>query len=269
MLEERIKQLESHPATSTPKASNRNQSKSSQQKSEDELLFGEMLDNSEDIRADGVGLGLPSKANTGLTSETTSSGKAQSLKSGYEVANQLEVVRKVMWPHGFCGKLRNYTNVKPEALSMEAFFYGFLEILLQCMDDDMELSGRISHGKQIMWHTIHHDWESAREFHYQVLRDIEVGNLEWHELHEMQVLSLSTAECSSKKAEVGVKAASTAHAKKEGSKQSSIICYLYNNDSTGCKYERDQGQCKKLHACSTCAAKGFLNRHRAAFDCRK
>ena len=47
----------------------------------------------------------------------------------------------------------------------------------------------------------------------------------------------------------------------------SIICNLYNFDAAGCRYEREGG-CKKLHACSYCAEKGFLNKHKA-LECRK
>ena len=44
-----------------------------------------------------------------------------SLKSGYDIGNQSEVIKKVLWPHGFLSKLRNFTNIKPDHLNVEVF----------------------------------------------------------------------------------------------------------------------------------------------------
>ena len=222
--------------------------------------------------------GMHDKLKSGASSGTTGKG---SLKSGFDVSSQVEIVKKVKWPHGFCNKIANFTNTTPENLSMEAFFYGFFEILLCALEDESELIGRLTHGKQVLWHTIHHNWRSAREFHYQVLREIEVGNLEWTDIQEMQILSLSAAEGSGKVEKSNVEAntkgllptresevISSSSTTGDVGKQATIFCYLYNNDESGCRFEKELGQCKKLHACSTCATKGFLNRHRAAFDCR-
>ena len=90
--------------------------------------------------------------------------------------NHTEVVRKVVWPLGFLSKLQNYTDVKRDSLNIEAFFYGFMSILLQ-VKDETEMKGRLHHAKQVLLHSIHHGWSSARGFHYQVLRDIDIGNI--------------------------------------------------------------------------------------------
>ena len=204
----------------------------------------------------------------GLACNTQSHGK---IKSGYSIMDHTEVVRIVLWPHGFLSTLQNYTDVKPDSLNIEAFFHGYMSILLQ-VQDETERKGRLHHAKQLLWHSIHHGWSSARGFHYQVLRDIEVGNITWGDLQEMQALALASAEgssssvrkrpFSSKKQEVNVASSDSTN------KQSAIFCYLYNNDENGCRYEKEFGHCKKLHACSSCAMKGFLNKHRA-LECRK
>ena len=141
-------------------------------------------------------------------------------------------------------------------------------ILLQ-VTDDVQLRGRIQHAKQLLWHTIHHGWASARSFHYEVLRDIEAGTMTWNDLQEMQALALAAAESSTSSTVTRKKHKVQESHTSTSDKQPAIFCYLYNNDINGCNNEKEFGQCKKLHACGTCTAKGFLSRHRSAFDCKK
>ena len=205
------------------------------------------------------------------TSGSTSHGKT-STKSGYDISCQAEVVNKVLWPHGFVSKLQQYTDIKPDNISMEAFFYGFFAILLQ-INDDKEKKGRLHHAKQVLWHSLHHGWTSARNFHYQVLRDIEIGSISWDDLQEMQVLALAAAEGTFRTGYQKISLTPGTAEKQDDDaavvKQPTMCCFLYNNDENGCKFEREAGHCKKLHACSSCAKKGYFHQHRAAFDCKK
>ena len=102
---------------------------------------------------------------------------SKNFKSGYDISNQAIIVNKVNLPHGFISRLKNFTTTKLDQLSMEAFFYGYFSVLMQV--DDRESHCRLGHAKQILWHCIHHGWDSAREFHYQVLQELECGNLRW------------------------------------------------------------------------------------------
>ena len=214
------------------------------------------------------------------------------LKSGYDVRDQVPVVNTVLWPHGFLNKLRNRTNTMPDALSVESFIYGYTAILIQAFNasDQKELHGRLQHLQQIMWHAILNNWSSARSFHYQVLREIESGNCNWLDQHEMMLLSLTTAHEKSnttgqpasantaksfhrvKQANVFGQTPFEASARpaeeKQGQQsQRSICCNMFNYDLNGCRFDKE-GECKKLHACIVCAAKGFFNTHRA-LDCSK
>ena len=58
-----------------------------------------------------------------MSSEDTTSGKRATLKYGYEITNQAEIVNKVHWPHGFRSILQHNTNTEPDGLSVEAFLW--------------------------------------------------------------------------------------------------------------------------------------------------
>ena len=193
---------------------------------------------------------------------------SKNLKSGYELKVQEEVRQIVLWPHGFLSKLQNITDIRPEHLQLDAFMYGYASILLQAKDT-LEISGRLQHLQQVMWHSILHDWKSARDFHYQVMRELEMGNITWQDQHEMLMLSLSAAH--EKQAAKPSRAVFSSKASKfnvEDSSDKSICCYLYNSEEKGCRFEKSAEGCKKLHACARCAAKGFYNRH-SALECKK
>jgi hypothetical protein len=162
---------------------------------------------------------------------------------------------------------------KPEQISIEAFMYGFFMILGLELDE-VELRGRIDHGKLLLHHAVLHGWPSARRYHYKVLWAMEHENLSWQNREQMWLLSMSAAQESNHAN--GTLSNSTvnnthmaASNKKTDIHNKSIFCYLFNNDATGCKFEKTAEGCKKLHACSACAEKGFFNKHRSAFDCRK
>lgn len=195
------------------------------------------------------------------------------LKSGFDIVNQTTSVVTEKWPHGFCDKIRNYTNIKPDELDIQAFFYGYCEILQTVLGDPVELYGRIMHAKQVLKHSMHNGWESARDFHYLVLRDLEIGNLSWGDLQSMQILSLSSAEgvkktAPKKRYDTPYDSANRGNQNLKQNKFASIFCYMYNNVDAGCKFEK-QGQCKKVHACSKCGENGFVINHRAAFECSR
>ena len=69
--------------------------------------------------------------------------------------------------------------------------------ILLLVTDEEEVKGRIRHAKQILWHSLLHGWTSAREFHYQVLRELETGNVEWQDIYAMQMIVLAAAESGS------------------------------------------------------------------------
>ena len=189
-------------------------------------------------------------------------------KSGYDIVNQAAVINRVMWPHGFLTKIQHLTQTKPEEISIEAFIFGYIEILLRC-EDTAEKYGRLKHLRQIMEHCIKYNWSAARQFHYQVLREIEVGNLNWLDERGIFMTSLcNTTPASNDEDKMEGSTTSDEPTATLGAQEKrSIICNLYNFDFTGCRYENDGG-CKKLHACAFCAEKGFLNKHRA-LECRK
>ena len=134
----------------------------------------------------------------------------------------------------------------------------------------VECNGRLEHLKQVLQHSIDHGRSSARNFHYQVLREMEVGNMSWRDHDKIWLKGLSAASssvglASSVAPSTNLRTGDTAN----GGFNRSIMCNSYNFDQAGCRYERNGASCKKLHACSTCAAEGFLNLHRAGFECRK
>jgi hypothetical protein len=204
------------------------------------------------------------------------------LKSGYDIKNQAPVVRSVGWPHGYLAQIQNIVSTKPDELTFEAFFFGYISILLQRLDP-AEHHGRLQHAKQVLIHSMRHGWQSARAFHYQIVREIEVGNLSWSDQSMMQMIALSVASTSSRSTSQSGQAPTgqarqhlkfnkddrNASDSSNSTDKRSIICYLYNNDESGCKFDKSENGCKKLHACSSCAAKGFFNKHHAAFDCKK
>ena len=206
-------------------------------------------------------------------------GKQPTLKSGYDMKNQAKILNEVRWPHGFLSKLQHVTNIKPDGLSIEAFVYGYMTILLQTKDEQ-EMKGRLQHARQLMWHSLMHGWSSARSFHYQVLRELEMDNFTWADQNKMAMMSLSAAHENSNSLGTNRAVAVTNRVRPErpsyrseegpvnSSDRRSVCCYLYNNDVDGCRFEKTAEGCKKLHACSICVAKGFLNRHPAK-ECRK
>ena len=206
------------------------------------------------------------------------------IKSGYEVHNQMDIIKKVLWPHGFLNKIQHVANVKPDHLSPESFIYGYSAILLQMQTfDPQELRGRIMHLQQIMWHAIMNDWPSARSFHYQVLREIESGNMGWSDQQDMMMMSLTSAHENinhGKAQPTGTNSYGSNMWKDfntvrqnftEGGNDGtgrSIFCNMFNYSEDGCKFEKGIDGCKKLHACVLCAKKGFFNKHKA-MDCNK
>ena len=190
---------------------------------------------------------------------------AKTLKSGFEIKNQFKVQHEVKWPHGHIGPISHLRSVKPEYLDMDTFLYGYFMILNLDLPA-AELKGRLQHGKQLLYHSILHGWESARLFHYKVLFAMELSNLEWSDEERMMLLSMSAAQegqllnqNSNSQASV-LNAVPVTPVKK---KERSITCYSYNYDPNGCKYEQNDGGCKKLHACMICAERGYYNRHTA------
>jgi hypothetical protein len=212
---------------------------------------------------------------TSSSEDDSLSGKRTNLKSGYDVKNQAEVIHKVQWPHGYVSKLQHITDIKPDNLSVDTFFYGYMTILLQTRDES-ELKGRLQHARQLLWHSILHGWSSARAFHYQVLRELEMGNFSWTDQNEMALISLSAAHERSNTSSTSHTAAKSFNRSKQDNKaddntsadRRSICCYGYNNSSSGCKFGKSGEGCKKLHACSSCATKGFFNKH-SALNCKK
>ena len=197
------------------------------------------------------------------------------IKSGYDVKSQFRVRREVKWPHGHLGPVQHLCpNPKPDALDIESFFYGYFMILGLDNISPTELYGRIQHGKQILHHAMLHDWKSARRFHYNVLWAMEHENLSWQDKEQMALLSMSAAQergshsTSSHFQHRETHATTLATNPVAPKEEKTIMCYMYNRDSTGCKFERSSEGCKKLHACIECAKKGFFNKH-PAWDCKK
>jgi len=180
------------------------------------------------------------------------------LKSGYELKTQFKITKEVLWPHAHLGQMQHLCSTNPDELSLEIFMYGYFTILNRQLSET-ELMGRIEHGKQVAYHAVLHGWPSARRFHYKVLWAMEHENLTWKDKEQMILLSMSATQ------EVNMAPESRP---KKADRSKSIICYFYNNDTSGCKFDKSAEGCKKLHACSLCAEKGFLNSHRA-FECKK
>ena len=152
------------------------------------------------------------------------------------------------------------TQSQPDKITIESFMYGYFMILNRSLSPE-EKQGRLEHGKQLMYHAVLHGWPSARRYHYKVLWAMEHDNLHWSNQEKLILLSMSAAQephSSDQKSISG----------KKEDKNKSIVCYFFNNDNHGCKYAKSPEGCKKLHACSSCADKGFLNNH-PAFECRK
>jgi len=218
---------------------------------------------------------LLSSSPRGVQPSSSSPGKCLAttpgiIKSGYDIKNQAEVIKTVQWPHGYLSQIQNITATHPDKLAMDAFFYGYFSILINTKDM-RELHGRLQHAKQLMTQSILHGWESARSFHYSALREIEIGNICWDDQASMHMLALAAS------GNVRQNASSVRTVKREEAIHvadpvitdwRSIFCYLFNNSPSGCKYEKMEGGCKKLHACSKCANSGFLNSH-GALDCKK
>jgi hypothetical protein len=203
---------------------------------------------------------------TGATHPPKADGK---MKSGFDLNNQFEVRREVRWPHAHIGPIRHlFLQAKADTITIEPFMYGFFMILNMDIGDK-ELRGRLAHGKQLMYHAALHGWASARRYHSAVLWAMEHENLDWHNSEQMMLLSMAAVQESSVPSRTTFNSP-LATRKPPGSsdRQKSIICYLYNNDKHGCKFEKSAEGCKKLHACSLCADKGFYNGH-TAFDCKK
>lgn len=190
--------------------------------------------------------------------------KNEKLTSGYEIKNQANVINRILWPHGFLSKLQQVTCTDADRLDPEAFLFGYMEILLQ-MKGTAEFKGRLIHLKQVMWHSILHGWDSARNFHYQVLQELELGNINWQDQSDMALLSLSAVHEKSNKHTSDQKVDISPQV---GNEDSSIYCFFYNTDENGCRFVKSESGCKKLHACSSCGSRGFLNSH-PAFECWK
>ena len=189
-------------------------------------------------------------------------------KSGYDIKVHENIQKRVSWPHGYLSKIQFATNTEPDNLDVNAFVYGYAAILMSVSDKE-EIEGRLVHLKQIMWHAINNSWKSAREFHYAVLREIEVGNISWNDEYKMGMLSLSAAhqkQMPSRNATSAIKTNQNESAQTQVVR--SICCKSYNYDDDGCYYEKSGGSCKKLHACSSCEKNCFYNKHKAT-ECKK
>ena len=46
---------------------------------------------------------------------------------------------------------------------------------------------------ELMWHSLMHGWSSARSFHYQFLRELEMDNFTCANQNEMVMMSLTAA----------------------------------------------------------------------------
>ena len=180
------------------------------------------------------------------------------LKSGYDLKTQFKITKEVLWPHTHLGQMQHLCSTKPDELSLESFMYGYFTILNRHLNET-ERIGRVEHGKQVAYHAVLHGWPSARRFHYKVLWAMEHENLTWKDKEQMTLLSMSATQEANLAPESRTK---------KNDRSKSIICYFYNNDTSGCKFDKSAEGCKKLHACSLCADKGFLNSHRA-FECKK
>ena len=202
------------------------------------------------------------------------------LKSGYELKTQFTVKKEIRWPHAHLGPIQHMCSIKPENLDILAFFYGYFMILGLDLIPQSELKGRIEHGKQILSHAMVHGWKSARRYHYTCLWAMEHENLHWEDKAQLLLLSLSAANeknmGASNIAEV-VSHGTSYHAAQQSSigntparddRKKSILCYSYNLNADGCRYEQSPTGCKKLHACAKCAEKGLFVRHPAR-DCKQ
>jgi hypothetical protein len=195
------------------------------------------------------------------------------MKSGYELKSQFRVKREIRWPHAHLGPIQHLCAAKPDTLDMQTFFYGYFMILNLALPES-ELRGRLEHGKELFYHAILHGWLSARRYHYRVLWAMEHDNLHWSDKEQLALLSMAAAQ-ESNMLSLGnslgntVTPSTNASSSVSGSsKKKSILCFLYNNDPTGCKFEKSKDGCKKLHACSSCAEKVFFNNH-SALECEK
>ena len=192
---------------------------------------------------------------------------SKSSKSGYDIKVHENIRNKVLWPHGFLSKLQFITNTEPDNLNMDAFIYGYTAILLSLSGKHEELEGRLRHLKQIMWHCINHNWKSAREFHYSVVREIEVGNMIWSDEYKMGMMSLAAVHQKQPYARNASKTFQVYGSQEEDHYPRSMCCKPYNYSAEGCNFEKS-GTCKKLHACCLCEKKGFFNKHKAT-ECKK
>ena len=142
------------------------------------------------------------------------------------------------------------------------------------MSNPIASRGRLEYLKQLLEHSIDHGWSSAHSFHYQVLKDIEVGNMTWDDHSKMLLKGLSAA-CSAvsttkymhsshatftsqQQATSQISAATVGPMDYSKSTDKPILCALFNIEASGCRYNKLPGGCKKLHMCSICARRDFL-----------
>ena len=221
------------------------------------------------------------QANVQEACSDTGKPQSKTIKSGYQLKTQIPVTKVVFWPHTFLSDVSQHQNTHPDHLSLEAFAYGYSKILASKFIDDNERQARVIHLQSLMKFTTVHGWPLAREYHYQVLRGLENGLFDWPDHTDIALVGFQTMQQNptSNQQSKGVSHATppvpskdtNPSGKTEESKYRNIICWSFNNEShtdAECRFSGGSNQCKKLHACSACAERGFLHQHKRS-DCTK
>jgi uncharacterized protein (UPF0335 family) len=211
------------------------------------------------------------------------------LKSGYELKSQQPVKRVVYWPHCYLSGLPDDNDTHPDKLSLDSFMFGYSKILITPgLISEEEHYGRLRHLNNLMQFSIAHGWDAARNYHKQVIRSIENGDITWSDdqqiismglqaLHNNYAAHKSADNQSDASKHKKTEQSSTKDKEKSsesnasGGRRTSTLCWSYNNEEypdAACRFSGKGDTCRKLHACSICADKGFHHMHKAKFECK-
>ena len=141
----------------------------------------------------------------------------------------------------------------------------------------IEKKCRIEHLQELMKFALLHGFNRARDFHYAVLRAIEVGNMSWTDKSAIEGLAWSALHRPDASKALTEKKAGDSHGEFKSVSQTdgkfgNMLCWSYNNEKFEdgeCRFSKAGDSCKKLHACDKCAKNGFFQIHKAKYGCSK
>lgn len=212
-------------------------------------------------------------------SDTKPRGKKSQIskpQSGSERTGQDDILTPIKWPHLTVLNVDGTEKLRFTDLSVYKLAAGELEIVLELFDscnflskdvkstDLDELEGRLRRLKDTMYYSVLYDFISAKEYFKQVGLLIERGKNGWKGSFDHLAKWLFRQH--SNRTEHNSRSKPNLPTRTSTDDQYNFICGMFNFKEK-CKFEIENGKCKRAHICLNCFKIGKTAEHRA-LDCK-